>query len=416
MRDILVVVVLLGLIPICLRRPVFAAAVYIAISVGSAYRLAYGFASDQPWALLYALVLFVSLLFSKEHSIWKGVMRWLPFFPFLVWVTFSTIVALDPLVSYERFYEFMKIQVGLILVFATVRSIKDAVLIYAAYTASITFHGVKAALFALKAAGPVTIQGPPGTVIADNNHFALALISCIPLMIYFASRARHSFVRIAYWGMVAGNALTVLASMSRGGVLALGATAFFVLIRSRNRFKIFITLIPILALAFALMPPEFYERISTIGSYDQDLSVKGRFEAWETAFNVANSRLTGAGFEFYKNASVWEIFSPPEAIPRAAHSIYFQLLGDQGFIGLLLYLFSIGWILYARRLSSVKLTLPDFRDFVDLRRAGVLSIVSVMIGGASLSLAYWEGFLLLVGMISCLDNLVIPPKFRRAEK
>ena len=395
-------VVLLGLIPISLRRPVVAAAVYVAISVGSFYRLAYGYASDQPWALLYIVVLFVALLFSREHLVWKGVVRWLPFIPFLLWVTFSTIVALDSTVSFERFYEFIKIQIGLILVFSAIRTFKDVVFVYLAYTASIAFHGVKAALFVLKAAGPVTIQGPPGTVITDNNHFAVALISCIPLLIYFASRASSSFVRGACWGMIAGNALTTLASLSRGGMLALSATAFLVLIRSGNRVKILLFSLPILFLALQVMPPEFYARMSTIETYDQDLSVKGRFEAWETAFNIAKSRVTGAGFEFYKNSDNWARYSPESSTPRAAHSIYFQLLGDHGLIGLLLYLGAFGWIIFIGKLKISGDYTDAARNLMDLRRAGVLSVLSIMIGGASLSLAYWEGLLLLLGLISCL--------------
>ena len=402
MRDILVTVVLLGLVPFSLRRPIFAASVYIAISIGSVYRLAFGFASDQPWAMLYVAILLVALFFSKDHSVWSGVVRWLPFFPFLLWVTLSTIVALDTAIALDRYLEFIKIQIGLMLVFAAIRTLKDLILIYFVYVASISFHGVKSALFFIMSNSAVSIHGPPASVIADNNYFSVALVSCIPLLIYFASRVRSSFLSSVSWGLAGANGLTALATMSRGGMLALSATVLFILIGSKKRIKIFIIVLPMLYLVLNALPQEFYDRMSTIERYDEDMSVKGRFDAWETASNVAKIRVTGAGFEFYKNAEVWARFSPEGSVARAAHSIYFQLLGDHGVIGLLFYLGAIAWVILHSTLRLSASSSAFYRDFVDLKRAGLLSILSILIGGASLSFAYWEGFLLLIGLISCL--------------
>ena len=84
--------------------------------------------------------------------------------------------------------------------------------------------------------------------------------------------------------------------------------------------------------------------MSTIVNYEQDRSAMGRINAWRMAWNLAQDRPFGGGFE---------ITSPmffPLCARRERHSCrtqhLFQVLGEHGFVGLALFL--LLWILVWR--------------------------------------------------------------------
>jgi O-antigen ligase len=86
------------------------------------------------------------------------------------------------------------------------------------------------------------------------------------------------------------------------------------------------------------MPDNWSDRMATIGDEQADDSVMGRFSAWWVAWGIGWHYPFGVGF----NASRPELFAAYSPYPQfgtpAAHSIYFQVLGHHGFIGLFIYI------------------------------------------------------------------------------
>jgi len=159
-----------------------------------------------------------------------------------------------------------------------------------------------------------------------------------------------------------------------------------------------------------VLPSSWFERMSTIQSYSQDASFEGRVAAWTTSLNIATARpLTGGGFSAIELDPVARQFQSPGSLTvgRAAHSIYFQVLGDTGFVGLALYLLMIA----AAGLNTV-LVLAATRGRPDLGWANLLarmlqvSIVAMLVGGAALSMAYYDGFLVLLALSASLHQVV----------
>src|SRR5690606_39591482 len=94
-------------------------------------------------------------------------------------------------------------------------------------------------------------------------------------------------------------AVSILGSHSRGAFLALTAMTMVLVIKGKHKITL-LTLAAIVAVvAVVLMPQEYWDRIDTINTYQEDASAMGRVNTWLTAINVANSRLTGAGYEYY---------------------------------------------------------------------------------------------------------------------
>ena len=111
----------------------------------------------------------------------------------------------------------------------------------------------------------------------------------------------------------------------------------------------------------------------------------------------------------------------PNSVPHAAHSIYFQVLGEQGWPALVLYLLILtlslrNTFIVARQTRNQ----PGLAWAHDLASMIFVSLLAFCVGGAALSLAYFDGYLVLLALTSTLRELttpsrvaVIPPLWQR---
>src|SRR6185295_1803697 len=132
-------------------------------------------------------------------------------------------------------------------------------------------------------------------------------------------------------------------SHSRGALLAIVAMLAFFWLKTRAKAMTGLMLLVLVPVAIGLMPEKWEERMRTIQTYEEDASAMGRLNAWRMAFNLAQDRpLVGGGFEIYTQ-EVFARYAPDPTDVHAAHSIYFQMLGEHGFVGLSLFL--LLWLL-----------------------------------------------------------------------
>jgi probable O-glycosylation ligase (exosortase A-associated) len=149
---------------------------------------------------------------------------------------------------------------------------------------------------------------------------------------------------------------------------------------------------------YMFMPQQWHDRMSTIGSYETDGSAQGRIVAWTFAYKLASARpLTGGGFESF-NRTNYEMYAPglvdPQGMVRHypdVHSIYFEMLGEQGFIGLAIFLILglLTWINCNQVIKSSK-RIEEYKWASDLTSMIQVSLVGYATGGAFLGLAYFD--------------------------
>ena len=108
--------------------------------------------------------------------------------------------------------------------------------------------------------------------------------------------------------------------------------------------------------------------------------------------------------------SQFSFFYSGSALPdtlrgHAAHSIYFQVLGDQGFFGFVLFIailvlsfFKAGEIAKKTRLANG----PDW--LINLATMLRLSIFTYAVGGAALSFAYFDMIYAIYGLVIVLEK------------
>ncbi|MBK7184325.1 MAG: O-antigen ligase family protein [Ignavibacteria bacterium] len=90
------------------------------------------------------------------------------------------------------------------------------------------------------------------------------------------------------------------------------------------------------------LPEQWFARMDTINEYQSDASAMGRINAWWMAWNLAKDQFFGGGFDIY-NLANFSRYAPVPNDVHVAHSIYFQILGEHGFVGLFLFSCSCGW-------------------------------------------------------------------------
>lgn len=407
MRDLLVVMLVCGSIPFIIMRPWIGVIVWSWLGYMNPHRLAWGFAYDYPFAQVVAAVTLASLLIavltSKEKLRVQPSLTLVLWIALVGWMNFTTLFALmpdDAVVAWERM---MKIQ---LISFITVMIMHGRERIYALVgiiAASLGFFGVKGGIFAVLTGGSYIVWGPPGSFIEGNNELGLALVMTLPLMWYFRLRLPWKLARWALLGAIGFTALAVLATQSRGAFLAITAMAGFLWLKSPGKIWTGMALVVVGMVGLTMMPESWYERMNTIRNYQEDGSAMGRINAWSFAYNLAKDRpLTGGGFDTF-TPDLFQRYAPDPDDFHDAHSIYFEMLGEHGFVGLGLFLallasaFATG-----RRVIKRTKNHPELAWAGDLAAMVQVSLIGYMVGGAFLGLAYFDLYYHMIAILLLL--------------
>ena len=401
LRDLVLVACVLVCLGVSFRQPFAGVLAWTWFTLMQPHREVYGFfSSTLRINLVVAVVTILTWYFAKQRKLPPLDGTVVAFMMFLVWMTFNNVFAVDPSQAWLMWDRNWKIIALVLMMWATATSkVRIHAVVWVAVIC-LFYYGVKGGILSIASGGLKTIDGPLGTIISDNNHLAVALLMTLPLANYLRSHTANPWLRIA---LVAGFALTFLAvvgSYSRGAFLALAALGIVALVHSRNKFLYVIFGAALAVPVFYFMPAEYYERIATLNDPNSDASFQGRIQAWKVAFFYARDHFPfGAGFDGTQ-LSVYRYYFPDAADSRAAHSIYFQVLGDTGFLGLGIYLtILLLAFLNCRKIRMATRNKPDLAWARDLAKMIELSLVAFCVGGAALSLAYYDMALIWAGGI-----------------
>jgi len=243
----------------------------------------------------------------------------------------------------------------------------------------------------------VTIGRDIGSILGDPNDLALTLL--FPTAFALGLAFTHGIPKAGRWFGAATFiilVLAILATQSRGGVMGLLAV-LVPFVGRRVKSKMLLVVVAIAVGGVLFVAADIGDR-ATVGDVSEiDESAMGRLNAWKTAFNMALHRpLTGVGVDNF--AGQYYFFTDQWAGKGlAAHSVWFQVLGETGFVGLAVYLSMLGvtaskLLRAGRRLQSRDAD-PAVRAIASALVAGLAGFA---VSGTFLSQAYgWPAFLLL---------------------
>ncbi|HJS21860.1 MAG TPA: putative O-glycosylation ligase, exosortase A system-associated [Steroidobacteraceae bacterium] len=391
MRDLILLLIMAGLVPFILARPTTGVLVWSWLGYMNPHRLTWGFAYDFPFVMVAAVLTLVAMPFSKQPKR----MPWSPltviWLLWVVWMCLTTLLALNQVDSVPEWERTMKIQ---LMVLATLLLMGEREHIHRlvwVIALSLGFFGVKGGIFTVLTGGNYLVLGPPGSHIAGNNEIALALLTVLPLIRYLQITSDNVWIKRAMLACMVLCAASILGTWSRGALLGGAAMLFVLWLKTRSKWLSGAAIVVALVAFLAFLPEGWFERMSTIKDYREDQSALGRLNAWGFAINLANDRpLVGGGFRAF-TPELFQKYAPTPDDFHDAHSIYFEVLGEQGYVGLTLFL-ALAWTAF-RTCARIR---RKIRNRQDLAWAGELasmvqvSLVGFAVGGAFLGLAYFD--------------------------
>jgi len=399
MRDIAVTLAVFGALPFILWRPWTGIIVWTWLGFMNPHRLAWGFSTTMPFAYIVALTTLFALLVSKEPKRIPWTRESIVLLLFVCWMVITTIFAAYPELAQQQLIKVLKIQLMIFVAMMLITNKERLNTLVLTIALSIGFYGFKGGIFTIVHGGVYRVQGPYGSFIGGNNELGLAMAMTVPLLYYCGREAKQSWLRFALYTTMVLSAIAAIGTQSRGALLGMAAMGVMFWAKSKRKFAITIFAAIAILSVVAIMPPEWYARMSTINTYEQDQSALGRINAWGMAWNLAKARPLGGGFETFRY-EMFQIYAPDPGDYRDAHSIYFKVLGEHGFVGLGLFLLLavFTWLSASKLMRETK-AVPEMRWLGELAAMVQVSMIAYATAGAFLGLSYFDYYYNLVLII-----------------
>ncbi len=392
MRSILLAVVFFGMLPTAIVWPEIGIMLWAWVSYMNPHKLTWGFTRNLPLAQMAALVTVAAWTINRQPKRLQLNRTTLLLLCLFLWYGLTTLVAIDRPTAVPLLVDEVKKLLLCGMMLAIIDDRRKLLWLVGVIAVSLGIFGVQGGAFVIATGGSRLVSGPIGSYAADNNCLAVVMVMSVPLMAFFYLQATRPWQRGLIALAVLLTMIAIMGTRSRGGFLALACCLAFLWFKAPRSLGGIVMLLMGMGAALLIMPDEFYQRLSTLTvRHDElDKSAVGRLEAWGHALNIVASRpLVGAGFAAF-TPDVFAQFTP-DVHPRAAHSVIFQLLGELGIGGLVLYftmLFSAyrdgAWMVRHARGR------PDAAWAGDLGRMLQVCLIGFTIGGAFLSLAHIE--------------------------
>jgi len=410
MRDILITLLIFGLLPFAFKRPVIGALLFTWVSLMNPHRMTYGFAFTFPFAAIIAIATTLFLFTSREPKKLPVTPVTITLIVFMAWMTLTSFFALEPDLVWREFDRVSKTFYMVIITMMVINNTKDLKIFVWVVALSLGLFGMKGGLFTLASGGHFRVYGPAGSYIGENNGMALALVTTLPLIWYLRTQVTNKWIMLVLTAMTALTAVSVVGSYSRGALIGGVCMLFLLWTHSNKKAQTAIILLAVVALIVTVMPAAWFDRMDTINDYKEDGSALGRINAWKFALNIASTFPLGGGYNVF-TPRMFMLYAPEPYNYHVAHSIWFQVLGDHGFVGLAMF---IALMIFAwrtgTRVRKFCRTQPDLKWAENLARMCQVCIIGYAVSGSFLSLAYFDLYYDIIIILVCLEKILLPAK------
>lgn len=361
MRDLALVGFLGLLLTLGLKRPFLFVLAYIYVDIVSPQRLSYFLLNSIPISMIVAvLAMGCWLLFDKKDgasfTVRQGLMLVL-----LGYCGVTTMYADFPVDAAEKWDWAWKALLFAIFLPLTMRSRLriEAVLLFLTLSAAaiIIVGGIKTALSG-GGYGVLNLMVDNNSGLYESSIISTVAIALIPIILWFA-RYGTVFpsdwrVKLFCYALVFACLLMPIGTEARTGLLCI---ALFGMLAMRDmtmkRRLLFIGVAGALGLAaIPFLPSSFSQRMETIQGYKADESANTRLAVWGWTLDFVSRRPFGGGFGAFRqnqiqvqttNVAGGEGMQSVSTMTqsdsgRAWHSSYFEMLGEQGWPGLFVFM------------------------------------------------------------------------------
>jgi probable O-glycosylation ligase (exosortase A-associated) len=368
------------------------------------HRFAWGAATDFPFAEIIAIAVLAGYLFTQDKD--KFHMETETVLILILWILFtlSCFTAFNPSQAWLEWQNISKILLMVLMTLPLINNKDKLRYLVLVIGLSLGLLGLKGAIFSILTGGVHNVRGPDNSFISGEGDFALVLNMTLPILFFQARNESKRWLKLSLYACFLGSIISIIFTFRRGGFIALAVVLFLLLLKSNRRVIAGILVAVAIFSAPFIITEKWFNRMDTIHTYkldELDASAMGRINAWRLAWNAAvDNPLTGTGFEGLKwgAGARWD-YAPDNSGPIAGdvHSIYFEVLGEHGFIAFSIYMLLLLSILVSmqklkRQFKNIK-SCSWINNYADMLQ---VSILAFMAGGVFLGRAYFDLFYHLV--------------------
>ena len=359
MRDLAFLAFLGALFGMGLKRPFILVLTYVYIDVVSPQRLTYFLLNSVPISLIAvaAAVLGWAIADDKRDSRFAPRQGLILLLLLYCWGTLQ--VADFPLEAKDKWdwaWKALAFAAFLPLTLRTRLRIESLLLFMTLSAGSIIIVGGIKTLVSGGGYGELNLMVDNNSGLYEGSIISTVAITIIPLILWFA---RHGTVfkpdwrvKIFCWALVFASLLIPVGTSARTGLVCIAFLALLSL-REAKRKALYVSAIAAATLvAVPLLPSAFTERMGTIQNHQADESASTRIAVWKWTLDYVKDHPFGGGFDAFRGnrisfdlvktkgpaAGATTATSTETDKARAYHSSYFEMLGEQGWPGLFLWL------------------------------------------------------------------------------
>jgi probable O-glycosylation ligase (exosortase A-associated) len=359
MRDLALIGFLGALLMLGMKRPFLFALAYIYVDTVSPQRLSYYLLNTIPLSMIVAGLAFAGWLIADRKDGFAITARQGLMLVLLAYAGATTTIADFPVDAAEKWdWAWKALAFAIFLPFTLRTRLRiEAVLLFLTLSAAaiIIVGGLKTVL-AGGGYGVLNLMVDNNSGLYESSTISTIAVALIPIILWF-TRFGTIFppdwrVKLFAAGLVFACLLIPIGTEARTGLVCI-AVLGLLLLRDARRRLLYLAGAALLGLAaIPFLPASFTTRMDTIQDIQADQSAGTRLAVWAWTWDYAKAHPFGGGFGAYRSnriqvqmvstqtsGDVQVITAQTEADEaRAYHSAYFEMLGEQGFPGLILFL------------------------------------------------------------------------------
>lgn len=359
MRDLFFVGFLAALLGLGLKRPFLFVLAYAYVDIIAPQRLSYYLLNSIPVSLIVAGLAIGGWLIADDKRGFRVAPRQWLMILLLIYAGLTTLNAdfpVEALTKWDWVWKAMVFAIFLPFTLRTKLRIESYLLFMILSASAIVIVGGMKTAASGGGYGVLNLMVDNNSGLYESSTISTLAIAMVPIILWLA-RFGTVFppdwrVRLFACNLIFACLLIPVGTEARTGLVCIGVLAVLAL-RDVKRRMLYLGMIAFAgAIALPLLPQSFTGRMETIQSYQADSSATSRLAVWAWTWDYARDHPLGGGFDAYRQnrllvrttsveggGSVEVLdYQVMEDKGRAYHSSYFEMLGEQGFPGLILFL------------------------------------------------------------------------------
>ncbi len=417
MRDLAITLVFLAYLSVGALVPFVAALGYVWVDTFSPQAVSYGLLSGVPVSLMAALATLGSYMLLDRRVPPRPGLHFVLVLSMVVWVTLSTFLwAALPDYAFAKWNWATKtvaFSAFMPFFFRSRVQIEAFVLTW-----------IFAAVIYIVPVGLKTMYGGGGydvdlgvvagnSLLSEGSTLSTVCATFVPLLIWARRYAQLVPERLrtpGFLGYAVVSGAAAIGTFARTALIAFAVVAIGLMLRSRHK-MLTLVLLGFAVLGGALITGERWDaRMRTTQTYSSDLSALTRLEVWKWTLHYVENNPLGGGFEAYRLDRI----ETPDGqggtfvqVGRAYHNSFIEVLGEQGWVGLFIFL-----ALCARSLISLQRLRRKVRGIEtfawarDLAGAVQIALLAMMAGSCFIGVAFQPIYWYLFALTECVRQHV----------